>query len=226
MPVLDNGRTVGAVRVTQSVDGGQPTGPARPLALALSAWAPWSSVSWSAWFVAGTLARPLAASPPARRIADGDLEARAPIEGAAEQRAVASAFNTMTDRLVRSLEAQRDFVANASHQLRTPLTGLRLRLEAAGGADDDPSVAARTGGGGAARPSGSPASSTNCSRWPRRMRPAAGRSRSTSAAPRRDAVERCAPRPSSLVSCSIALVEGRRRLASASPATSRRRSTT
>ena len=85
-----------------------------------------------AWFLAGTLARPLQRlAAAARRVEAGDLEARAEPEGSTEHREVAHAFNDMTGRLGQVLEAQREFVANASHQLRTPLTGLRLRLEAA-----------------------------------------------------------------------------------------------
>ncbi|MGH3079545.1 MAG: histidine kinase dimerization/phospho-acceptor domain-containing protein, partial [Gaiellaceae bacterium] len=85
-----------------------------------------------AWFLAGSLARPLQRlAAAARRVEAGDLQARAEPEGSTEHREVAHAFNDMTERLGQVLEAQREFVANASHQLRTPLTGLRLRLEAA-----------------------------------------------------------------------------------------------
>jgi signal transduction histidine kinase len=47
-------------------------------------------------------------------------------------------MNTMARRLDRLLSEQREFVADASHQLRTPLTALRLRLENLQNAADDP----------------------------------------------------------------------------------------
>jgi signal transduction histidine kinase len=66
----------------------------------------------------------------ARHLAGGDLTARvAAGDGAPELRALADTFNLMADRLAYLVASQRRFVADASHQLRTPLTALRLRLE-------------------------------------------------------------------------------------------------
>lgn len=66
----------------------------------------------------------------AGRLAEGDLAARAEVRsGAPELRALADTFNTTAERLGQLVEAQHRFVADASHQLRTPLTALRLRLE-------------------------------------------------------------------------------------------------
>jgi signal transduction histidine kinase len=64
----------------------------------------------------------------AKRIEGGDMSARATVEGSSEQRSLAVSFNEMAGRVQRMLTAQREFVADASHQLRTPLTALRLRM--------------------------------------------------------------------------------------------------
>lgn len=59
----------------------------------------------------------------------GDLTVRAPVEGPPEVRSLANRFNQMVGRLGELVRSQEAFVADASHQLRTPLSALRLRLE-------------------------------------------------------------------------------------------------
>lgn len=64
------------------------------------------------------------------RVGRGDLDTRAEVpRGPPELRELTEQFNTTTARLERLVHAQQGFVADASHQLRTPLAALRLRLE-------------------------------------------------------------------------------------------------
>jgi signal transduction histidine kinase len=137
VPVVDAGRANGAVRLTQSVKAVRDEVRRDVVALLALGAAVLLLGLGLAWAIAGSLSRPLRSlARTARQIAGGDLQARATPTGSTEQVEVAQAFNDMTERLVRALDAQRDFVANASHQLRTPLTGLRLRLEEARLAED------------------------------------------------------------------------------------------
>jgi signal transduction histidine kinase len=83
------------------------------------------------WFLARSVTRPVRRlEEAANRVAGGELSTRVPDQrGPPELQHLVSAFNRMASEIGRLLEAQQQFVADASHQLRTPLTALRLRLE-------------------------------------------------------------------------------------------------
>jgi two-component system sensor histidine kinase BaeS len=68
----------------------------------------------------------------ARRIESGDYSARVPESGPQDLRSVARAFNAMSARLKTSDEQRRSFLADVTHELRTPLSVIRGQAEAIG----------------------------------------------------------------------------------------------
>jgi len=131
MPVRGDGRDLGVVallRPTEGLEYGLRTfwltlviiavcalALAVILALALSRW----------------VSRPLAVlDASARRLGDGDLSVRLPDASCPpEFRHLADTFNTMAARLETLVHGHRAVIADVSHQLRTPLAALRLRLD-------------------------------------------------------------------------------------------------
>ena len=88
-----------------------------------------------AWWTSRRLTRPLQVLAEASR-ALGRNPGAAPlaISGPAEVRDAAAAFNAMQDSLARYMDERATLMAAIAHDLRTPLTSLRLRAEAAPGA--------------------------------------------------------------------------------------------
>ena len=81
--------------------------------------------------LARTFTRPLeATADTADRLAAGDLEARAEPSGPHETRSVAIGLNRLAGRIRDLLRAEREATADLSHRLRTPVTALRLDVEA------------------------------------------------------------------------------------------------
>jgi len=144
VPVLSGASVVGSVRLTYPAAEVGSRVAARVRVLFLVALISVVTAAGAAIVLAGTLTRPIRRLRTAtERLAGGDLAVTAPAdEGPPEIRDLATAFNTMSMRIRGLMDRQRAFAGDASHQLRTPLTALRLRLDqAAAMVDTDPSGA-------------------------------------------------------------------------------------
>jgi signal transduction histidine kinase len=86
-----------------------------------------------AWFAAGKVLAPLRMlATTAHAISDTDLTQRIPVKGRGEMAELANTFNDMMDRLETAFATQRNFINDAGHELRTPITIIRGHLEVMG----------------------------------------------------------------------------------------------
>jgi signal transduction histidine kinase len=140
-PIIDE-RIVGAIRLTRNAQ--EVTDAARRtwIGLGLVGAAGLLAGIVLAFGLASSLSRPLQQlAEAANDLGEGDLSVRVgDIGGSREVYEVAGSFDEMAERLQRTVSAQREFVANASHQLRTPLTGMKLRIESAMETTNDPEI--------------------------------------------------------------------------------------
>lgn len=131
VPVASGGAVHGAVRVSLPVSDVDERVERFWLGLAGIGGLVLVGVSAIGWAVATSMTSPIRElEETAAAFGHGRLAPRDPPSGAPrEVRALHESLNAMATRLRQLLDEQRAFVADASHQLRTPLTALRLRLE-------------------------------------------------------------------------------------------------
>ncbi|MGZ5936256.1 MAG: ATP-binding protein [Rhizomicrobium sp.] len=140
----DNGRSrahrppTNAIRFTVPVVRGsqlvatffRPPAPGWPTEVIVAAFMAIVVASAAAAYIARRVARPLSALASAATVAaKGGTAPPVPEEGPDDVRNAAKAFNAMTDRVTRTMESQRQLLSAVGHDLRTPLTAMRINLE-------------------------------------------------------------------------------------------------
>jgi signal transduction histidine kinase len=130
-PVSRNGEIIGAVRLTFPSDATRADVNRYWLIIGVTGLISLALVAALGVVLSRSIARPIKdLERAAADFGSGQLDRRAPdLGGPPEVASLRNAFNTTADGLERLVKRQQTFVADASHQLRTPLTGLRLRLE-------------------------------------------------------------------------------------------------
>jgi signal transduction histidine kinase len=131
LPVTSSGRVVGITALSRDAEPLNAEQTRLWLGLSVAATAALLAAVLVALALARWVGRPLRRLETATdRFGEGSLSSRASTEsGPVEIRQLAGTFNEMAGRLEGLLASQRNVLADVSHQLRTPLAALRLRLE-------------------------------------------------------------------------------------------------
>ncbi|MFA5884262.1 MAG: ATP-binding protein [Acidimicrobiia bacterium] len=132
-------------RITLRVDAGQAGDRAKEITLAVAIFGllAVAAAAGTGWLLARRVTAPLdELAQASARLGAGGFSVSVPRHGISETDAVADALETSAARIDALVQSEREFSANASHQLRSPLTALRMRLEEL--ADTDDADAART----------------------------------------------------------------------------------
>ncbi|WP_030438028.1 sensor histidine kinase [Actinoplanes subtropicus] len=138
VPVSDGGAVLGSILLASPTGHGRRSVVVSWLALGIGGLLAVVACVVTAHWLAGWVLRPVTRlDAAAHEITAGDSAARVqPGLGPPELRRLSASFNEMADAMAESMERQRSFVAHASHQLRNPLTVLRLRIEDLGDSTD------------------------------------------------------------------------------------------
>nr|MDT0665839.1 HAMP domain-containing protein [Micromonospora sp. DSM 115978] len=131
VPVHDDGEVVGVVAMARSDEPLRYTINRRWINLAVGGGFAAVGAVLMAALLARWVSRPLRRlESAAAELGSGQLATRArAVHGPSEVRELAATFDVMAARIETLVDGQRAFLADVSHQLRTPLTAMRLRLE-------------------------------------------------------------------------------------------------
>ena len=130
--VDSSGASVGALVLSEGPTSGSDVLAGVAQALALAALVAVLFAALAGFAVSGRISRPIVAlTRTTARMAGGDLTARAQVERRDEVGHLAISFNAMAERIEHTVTTLRRFVADAAHEIGTPLTALQADLELA-----------------------------------------------------------------------------------------------
>lgn len=130
VPWVDNGNVLGAVFVQTAAQTVYATYQGMTVQVAVSMLAAFVLSGVSLFFLTKKIIRPLRImTEMSGEMAQGKFDRRVPVTGSRETKELASSFNLMASQLEALEQTRRDFVANVSHELRSPMTSMQGFLQ-------------------------------------------------------------------------------------------------